>query len=188
MANGIKANVTKKAIEGSLLKLVQEKPLDEITVKDLVEDCGISRQTFYYHFQDIYAVVEWRFQTVTQELLEQTETMGRRESIELLLDVMRENKGLLLNTYRAFDRSYVERYLSKWSKPRLARIVEERAAHYRIDGEALDFIVDLYVFVLVNVLLNWVDRGMAGGMVERLDYFYVLLEHGLDDALRHFSR
>ena len=188
MANGVKANVTKKAIEGSLRKLLLEKPLDEITVKDLVEDCGIARQTFYYHFQDIYAVVEWRFQNVTQELLEQTESMGRKEASELLIKMMRENKSLLINTYRAFDRAYIERYLSRWIKPHLSRIVREQAKNYRIEPGAVEFIEDIYVFILVNVLLNWVDRGMVSGMVERLDYFYILLEHGMDDAMRHFSR
>lgn len=184
----MKSDTTKRAIEASLRKLLQDKALDEITVKDLVEDCGISRQTFYYHFQDIYGVVEWRFQQVTQELLERSEGQNRKKMIELLLDLMKENKVLLLNTYRAFDRSYLERYLTRWSKPLLSQIINERAQKYRIDPEALDFIVDMYVFGLVNVLLNWMDRGMASSVVDRLDYFYILLDKGLDDALRNFSR
>lgn len=183
----MKSDATKKAIEESLRKLLKEKPLDEITVKDLVEDCGISRQTFYYHFQDIYGVVEWRFQRVTQELLNQMQDNDWKKTIELLLDMMSQNKSLLLNTYRAFDRSYLERYLTRWTKPLLTRIISERAQKYHIDADALDFIVDIYVFGLVNVLLNWLDRGMASGMVDRLDYFYILLDNGLDDALRHFS-
>lgn len=184
----MKSEATKKAIEASLRKLLQEKNLDEITVKDLVEDCGISRQTFYYHFQDIYAVVEWRFQRVTQELLDRAESSDRRKTIELLLDMMKENRALLLNAYRAFDRSYLDRYLTRWTKPLLRRIINERAQKYCVDAEALDFIVDIYVFGLVNVLLNWMDRGMASGMLDRLDYFYILLDKGLDDALRNFSR
>ncbi len=184
----MKSDTTKRTIEASLRKLLQDKALDEITVKDLVEDCGISRQTFYYHFQDIYGVVEWRFQQVTQKLLERSEGQNRKKMIELLLDLMKENKVLLLNTYRAFDRSYLERYLTRWSKPLLSRIINERAQKYRIDEDALDFIVDIYVFGLVNILLNWMDRGMASSVVDRLDYFYILLDKGLDDALRNFSR
>ena len=48
---------TKKAIADSFLKLLREKPLDKITIKDIVEDCGINRNTFYYHFEDIPALV-----------------------------------------------------------------------------------------------------------------------------------
>ena len=49
---------TKKAIRESFLRLVAKKPLDKITVRDIVDDCGINRNTFYYYFQDIYAVLE----------------------------------------------------------------------------------------------------------------------------------
>ena len=49
---------TKKAIVESFLRLAGKKPLDKITVRDVVDDCGINRNTFYYYFQDIYAVLE----------------------------------------------------------------------------------------------------------------------------------
>ena len=49
---------TKKAIMDSFLHLLEKKPLDKITVRDIVDDCGINRNTFYYYFQDIYAVLE----------------------------------------------------------------------------------------------------------------------------------
>ena len=49
---------TKKAIVESFLRLVAKKPIDKITVRDVVDDCGINRNTFYYYFQDIYAVLE----------------------------------------------------------------------------------------------------------------------------------
>ena len=56
------ASTTKRALEASLKKLLLEKPLNKITVTDICEDCGISRMTFYYHFQDIYDLVEWSCQ------------------------------------------------------------------------------------------------------------------------------
>ncbi|MBQ3064489.1 MAG: TetR family transcriptional regulator [Clostridia bacterium] len=49
---------TKQAIIASFIKLASRKPLEKITVRDLVDDCGINRNTFYYHFQDIFAVLE----------------------------------------------------------------------------------------------------------------------------------
>ena len=49
----------KRALEASLKKLLLQKPLNKITISDIAEDCGISRMTFYYHFKDIYDLVEW---------------------------------------------------------------------------------------------------------------------------------
>ena len=53
------ANITKLALEAALKKELLTKPLDKITINDLAEDCGISRMAFYYHFKDIYDLVEW---------------------------------------------------------------------------------------------------------------------------------
>lgn len=53
------SQITKRALAASLKKLLAEKALDRITVTDLTEDCGVNRQTFYYHFRDIYDLVEW---------------------------------------------------------------------------------------------------------------------------------
>lgn len=49
---------TKRAIIESFLRIASKKPLDKITVRDIVDDCGVNRNTFYYYFQDIYAVLE----------------------------------------------------------------------------------------------------------------------------------
>lgn len=56
--DGAVPSFTKKAIRESFLHLIAKKPLDKITVRDIVDDCGINRNTFYYYFQDIYAVLE----------------------------------------------------------------------------------------------------------------------------------
>ena len=53
------STITKRALEASLKKLVKTKPLNKITVSDITDDCGINRMTFYYHFKDIYDLVEW---------------------------------------------------------------------------------------------------------------------------------
>ena len=53
------AQTTKRALEASLKKLLVQKPLNKITINDITEDCGVNRMTFYYHFKDIYDLVDW---------------------------------------------------------------------------------------------------------------------------------
>ena len=53
------SNITKRALEDSLKHLLLKKPVNKITINDITEDCGVNRATFYYHFQDIYALIEW---------------------------------------------------------------------------------------------------------------------------------
>ena len=53
------SDLTKRALEQSLKNLLLQKPLHKITISDIADDCGINRMTFYYHFKDIYDLVEW---------------------------------------------------------------------------------------------------------------------------------
>lgn len=53
------SNTTKQGLEASLKRMMLKKPLDKITIRDITEDCGVSRMAFYYHFKDIYDLVEW---------------------------------------------------------------------------------------------------------------------------------
>lgn len=190
MTKGKRSQATKEAIHLALWDLLQEQKLDEITVTEVVERCGISRQTFYYHFRDLYEVVEWRFLSLSEEMqdyLIQADRNDRHRALEMMLEKMRENKNLMLNIYRAFPRSYLERYLIRWTQPFLEDQIRERAQYYRISQDAVEFVIDLYSFGIASILLNWLDKGMPGGMVERLDYFHTLVEKGLDDALRNLS-
>ncbi|MEG1027334.1 MAG: TetR family transcriptional regulator, partial [Oscillospiraceae bacterium] len=57
-------NFTKMAIKSSFMKLLNEQPLNKISVRNIVEDCGINRNSFYYHFQDIPSLIE---EIVTEE-------------------------------------------------------------------------------------------------------------------------
>ena len=56
---GMVSKLTKRALAASLKKLLAQKPLSKITIADITEDCGMNRMTFYYHFQDIYDLIDW---------------------------------------------------------------------------------------------------------------------------------
>ena len=62
------ANFTKQAIETAFLQLLNEKPLNKISVRDIVEKCGINRNSFYYHFQDIPSLIAEIITSYTDQL------------------------------------------------------------------------------------------------------------------------
>lgn len=81
---------TKQAIAAAFAQLSQKKPVDKITVKDLVEHCGISRQTFYYHFQDILDVMEWSIRQLPQKATDNSLHLpSEAEAIEEFIVVAR---------------------------------------------------------------------------------------------------
>lgn len=67
------SELTKRAIQESFKKLLSNQPLDKITVKNITDDCGVNRNTFYYHYSDIYQLLEEIFLTEAQKSVEKME-------------------------------------------------------------------------------------------------------------------
>ena len=93
------SQTTKRAIEASLKHLLLKKPLDKITINDIAEDCGISRMTFYYHFQDIYDLVEWSCIQDAEEVLQGHKTSNTWEQA-VGMNVREDDKEFLANFYK----------------------------------------------------------------------------------------
>lgn len=49
---------SKRMIKEAFMKLVQKKDMDKITIKEITDMCDLSRNTFYLHYQDVYAILE----------------------------------------------------------------------------------------------------------------------------------
>ena len=93
-------NTTKQALEASLKKLLMHKSIDKITINDLTADCGISRMSFYYHFKDIYDLVEWVCVEDGRRALQDKKTYDTwQEGIGQIFDAVMENKTFILNVY-----------------------------------------------------------------------------------------
>ena len=94
------ANFTKQAIETAFLQLLNEKPLNKISVRDIVEKCGINRNSFYYHFQDIYEVLELicRYDLVDQIAYREEESFAHW--MERLMEIVETNKWFYRRCFR----------------------------------------------------------------------------------------
>lgn len=155
------SQITKKAIEASLKNLLLKKPFDKITINDIAEDCGISRMTFYYHFKDIYDLVEWACEEDVKKILEdkddyKTWTQGFLNLFEEVL----KNKPFILNVYRSVGREQVENYLYKIVYDLLLNVIEEKAQGMTVRDEDKEFVADFYKYAFVGLMLDWVKNGM----------------------------
>ena len=167
------SQVTKRALEASLKKLLLEKPLHKITVSDITEDCGINRMTFYYHFKDIYDLVEWSCQEDASRALAGKKTYETwQQGLLQIFEAVLDNKPFILNVYHSVSREQVETYLYKLTYDLLEGVVEEQAQGMSVRQEDKDFIATLYKYMFVGLMLDWVKSDMKGDphtMVARLE-------------------
>ena len=146
-------NTTKAALEESLKRLLLKKPLDKITITDITTDCGISRMAFYYHFKDIYDLVEWScVEDGTKALQGKKTSESWTEGLTQIFGAVLENKPFIMNVYRNVDRERIENYLFKLTYDLIVGVVEEKSKGLNITEEDKKFIPDSgkYIDVKVN--------------------------------------
>lgn len=166
------SQTTKRALEASLKKLLNQKPLNKITINDITEDCGVNRMTFYYHFKDIYDLVDW---ILTEDAIKVME--GRRsfdtwtEAFQDILQQVQANRTLVLNVYRSVGREQVEQYLYRLLDPMLKEFADRETTDITVQDADKQFIIDFYKYALVGMVLEWIRRDMKTDpavMTERL--------------------
>jgi len=103
---------TKKALSESLKKAMEKKPFQKITVSELIQDCNINRKTFYYHFDDIYALLKWTFETEAIEVVKHFNLLvDYEEAIAFIMDYVEQNRYMLNCAYDSIGRDELKRFL-----------------------------------------------------------------------------
>ncbi len=181
------SQTTKRALEASLKKLLLQKPLNKITINDITEDCGVNRMTFYYHFKDIYDLVDWIMVEDAAKALEDKPTFETWSDAFLhILRQVQENKVLVMNVYRSMSREQVEQYLYKLLDPMLRDFLERNIRDFTVQDADKQFIIDFYKYALVGMALEWIRKDMKEDPVRMTERLNVLLHGDFERALRRF--
>lgn len=181
------SQTTKRALEASLKHLLLQKPLDKITINDIAEDCGINRMTFYYHFKDIYDLVEWTCEEEARKALAGKKTYDTwQEGFLQIFEAVKENKSFIMNIYHSVSREQIEIYLYKLTYDLLIGVVEEQSAGMNVREEDKKFIADFYKYAFVGLMLDWIRNDMKEDpnvIIERLG---VLMHGNIPRALEAY--
>lgn len=182
-------NATKIALGEALKKLIRTKRLEKITIKDLTADCGVSRMAFYYHFKDIYDLVEWVcMEDGKRALADKNAGDTWQEGISRIFEAVLENKEFITNVCRSIGRERVERYLYRFTYDIVRDVVEEKCRDTGISEKQKDGITDFYKYGFVGTVLNWIDHGMKEDYSEIVENMSVMLYENIDHSVNNFKK
>lgn len=179
------SQVTKHALEESLKRMLLKKPLDKVTISDIAEDCGINRMTFYYHFKDIYDLVDWCLDENAAKAIAGKKTYDTwQQGFLQIFNAVLENKTFILNIYRSVRYERMENYLYKLTYDLLIGVVEERSAGIAVRDEDKKFIADFYKYGFVGLMLDWIRNGMREDPQRIIDRLSTLIDGDVPRALQ----
>ena len=183
------AQLTKTALIGAFTRLLEQMPMDQITVQAITAECGVSRNTFYYHFSDIYALLKAMLQRDMDVLLAQRRPGERaREGLRRLFDYVSARQRIFYHIYTAVGHAAVEQYLLETTGELFMAYIRDTAEGLTPSEEDLRFICVSYQYMLIGILLEWVRRGMKGGLADLLERAERLFFHGTRRILEENSQ
>lgn len=182
------AKNTKYVIGESFKKILQRKPLNKITVTEIVSDCGVNRMTFYYHFKDIYDLLEWVCVEDAKKTLEGIDKYENwQEGLLKLFDNIRKNKSLVMNAYHSMSRDYIEMYIYRLTDNLFLDVVGEMDVDRVLSDKDKEFIASFYKYALLGIMLNWIEGDMKEDPEKIVKRITILVGNDLGGAIKRFS-
>lgn len=155
------ANFTEKELLKALTELLKEYPLDKITVKEITEKCGVSRNTFYYHFHDVYELAARYFVLETERLIkiyqaDENWEGGFIEGLNFLYD----NKRMIEHVYKSVSRAELDSFLNEVVYRHAMIVIKEKVKDRSYSEKTLSLATDFYKNALIGAVLEWIEGNM----------------------------
>ncbi len=174
MANQRSGDRTKLMLAESLRNLMRKKPLDKIKIHEIVDACGVNRQTFYYHFQDIYALVEWMYQYDAVKIIEQNNEaflkgeIGTEDNwdsvINALFAYIEEHRNEILSVINSRAMVYFSNFVYEALKSSIRRVVDVKSENIVVDEFYKNFISNFYAIALGGMVQSWLETSGTARM------------------------
>lgn len=155
------SNLTEKAIKAAAMKLLNEKPMNQITVKDIVEDCGINRNSFYYHFRDLPSLIESMILEQAEELIAQYPSItSMEECLDAAVSFAMNNRKAAMHIYNSVSRDVYEQYLWRVCEHVVTVYLDSVVPREEISDFDREVIINYYKCECFGQILDWQRGGM----------------------------
>lgn len=155
------ASQTKQQLANSLKELMCHTPFNKITVQNVTDNCGLNRQTFYYHFKDMYELLGWIYSNdIFNQMVEEQDEPWETAVIQIMR-YAKTNRVFCRNTIRSIKKEYMESYLypvfRNWVEKTGIAITKNKY----ISKEDKKFFIDFFTTAFVDYGIQWVSHGMV---------------------------
>lgn len=175
---------TKELLAEALKRRALKKPLNKITVSELIEECNINRRTFYYHFEDIYDLYEWTLHQEAGKWFRQDNRYRTLdEGLRLLLDFLRENQVLCSRAIDGLGREKLRHFLYSDAMNMGRTVINEQSEGLEVPEKARNFITEFYTGAVAGSVMLWIENGMIQPPEEFLSLIHISLYKSIRAAL-----
>lgn len=153
--------LTKKAIKNSFLELIVKKPIDQLTIRDITDHCGVSRNTFYYHYADMPTLVEEIVMDLAEEIiLSYPDIKSLEQALNVGAEFILQNRRSAMHILNSSHRYIYERCLMKVCRHVVATYIDVAIPAGTLNEQERELMIDFYKCLSFGIIINWCDDGM----------------------------
>ncbi|MEG0075621.1 MAG: dihydroxyacetone kinase transcriptional activator DhaS [Eubacterium sp.] len=179
--------ITKQAIAQGFKNLMKEKNFDKITISDITKTCGLNRQTFYYHFQDKYELLDWiYYNEAISVMMKDLNFDNWSDRIYEMLSVMKKEHYFYINAFKASGRQEFEMYLFSVAKKLFRSVILHLDSSDKMLEKDSEFIASFFSYGVVGTIVSWTENGMRETPEELKKHFEILVLDSKELAVKRF--
>ena len=177
-------------LEKALIDELSVKTLSNISVRSLCDKVKITRQAYYYHYNDIYDLLEHIYISKAEETIGTNKTYDSWiEGFENVFKTMYEYKNFVINTYKSISKEYLETFLYDVTYDLLYSVIKEKSKLYpSVKESEISFIAHFYKYAFVGIVLDWIRHSMNDDYHLIIDNFKTVIDGDFTDALNSFNK
>lgn len=182
MRHEITTHNTKKSLAESLKKAMRKKPFSKITVSEIINDCDVNRKTFYYHFEDIYALLKWMFEEEAIEVVKNFDLLVHyEEAIRFVMNYVDENDYIISCAYDSIGRDEMKRFFYADFVGVVTAVIDEaqEKMNLKTDPDFKAYAAKFYTEAIAGMLLDWVKEKDKSDREQVIRYLTALIETAL---------
>ncbi|MGN0488255.1 MAG: TetR/AcrR family transcriptional regulator C-terminal domain-containing protein [Ruminococcus sp.] len=173
---------TKRKLAESLKKIMRKKSFSKITITEIVADCGLNRKTFYYHFEDIYALLKWMLESEAVEVVKEFNLIvDYEEAIIFIMDYIEENDYIISCAYDSIGRDEMKRFFFSDFNELVASIIDnaEKETGKNLSDEYKEFLCFFYTEALTGILIDWIKNRKGKNRQMVIEYLVKTMRESL---------
>lgn len=154
-------NMTNQLFADSLKSNLKKKSIDKISIKELCDECSLSRRTFYRHFKDIYDLVEWIYRKDINDQINCYKDFPHwKDCLLYLFNYFYINQDMTHVIIKYTSLYNLEEFLYTSVYKFVKDVIEQESSKYPIEKSDVDFLINFYTLSFVSLLIQWMKRGL----------------------------
>lgn len=168
----MKQQITKNAIETAFLKLLKDRNFEKVMVKDIVEECGLTRNTFYYYYDDTYNIIEDILERETRRIVEEMD-QGTPifDAAWDMFEFLDENPKIARHLFGSAKKDEMYRYVRSMVEIILRHYFEQTDIRQDFSEQNRLALIHIVKYTVQGLIAEWLERGMKSSLLEGLEQF-----------------